>query len=107
MLESVQGVEGRHHFQDDIPAFAAIAAIRPAARYILLAAEMDDAIPAFARLYKNFCFIDKHAEIIPHSLGRTVVRKINNCSAVCAIIVGNCTMRIFVVNSRHRSKEAT
>jgi hypothetical protein len=28
---------------------------------------VNHAIPAFARSYIDFCFIDEHAEIIPHS----------------------------------------
>ena len=70
MLKSVQGVQRRHHLQQHISTFTAIAAIRPATRHILLTPEVDDPIPAFARLYKNFRLIDEHAEIIPHSLWR-------------------------------------
>ncbi len=48
------------HFQDDIPAAPAVAAIRPAARHVFFAVEVHHAIPAFAGMYQDLCFIYEH-----------------------------------------------
>jgi len=48
VLEGVQGVEVARDFQDNIAAAPAVAAVRPAARDVLLAPEVDCAVSAFA-----------------------------------------------------------
>jgi hypothetical protein len=45
MAEGIQGAQARADPKDDVAAAASIAAVRPAARHVLLAVEVDHAIP--------------------------------------------------------------
>src|ERR1700722_17148106 len=47
-------------FEVDVPAIAAVAAGRAAARDVLLPAKRDAAVTAIATLYRNFGFVNKH-----------------------------------------------
>ena len=50
--------------QDDVAAFAPVAAVRPAARHKFLASKANAAAPAIARLRHDFDPVNKHRETI-------------------------------------------
>jgi len=63
-----QGIQPGHGFGDDIPALAAIAAIRAAEFDEFFAPEGDNAIPAIAGLHPDFRFIKEFHGMIRRAL---------------------------------------
>ncbi len=94
VFEVDQGVEMVVHDEHHVAAVAAVAAVRPAGRHILLAVKRDGSVAAVSRSHADFCNINKHALTPLQPANRFSQQKISDYKnlrffKLCLSLLGN------------------